>query len=148
MANVHDVAAYLLQEAGQLTTMKLQKLLYYSQGWSLAWDGVPLFNEELQAWANGPVAPAVFRQHRGEFTVSEWPHGDATALNTDEQETVDAVLDAYGPLTGQQLADKSHTERPWLDARGDTAPGEASKAKLDLAVMQDYFGGLDQLGDE
>ena len=36
---VFDVAAYILEKIGSMTTMKLQKLVYYSQAWSLVWDG-------------------------------------------------------------------------------------------------------------
>ena len=38
---VFDVAAYILQKTGSMTTMKLQKLVYYSQAWSLVWDEKP-----------------------------------------------------------------------------------------------------------
>lgn len=31
MADVFDVAAYILQRQGRMTTMKLQKLCYYAQ---------------------------------------------------------------------------------------------------------------------
>ena len=37
MATVHDVAAYILMRRGQMTAMKLQKLVYYSQAWGLVW---------------------------------------------------------------------------------------------------------------
>lgn len=47
MANVSDVAAYILQKHGRMTTMKLQKLVYYSQAWSLVWDEKPLFQERM-----------------------------------------------------------------------------------------------------
>ncbi|MDR2895454.1 MAG: DUF4065 domain-containing protein [Propionibacteriaceae bacterium] len=67
--------------------MKLEKLLYYCQGWSLAWDGVPLFKEPLEAWANGPVCPAAFREHRGQFQVNAWPKGDPSQLGKDAAET-------------------------------------------------------------
>ncbi|WP_307850044.1 MULTISPECIES: type II toxin-antitoxin system antitoxin SocA domain-containing protein [unclassified Saccharopolyspora] len=40
-----------------MTAMKLQKLVYYSQAWHLVWDERPLFDEPVQAWANGPVVP-------------------------------------------------------------------------------------------
>ena len=42
--SVHDVAAYILQKHGPMTTMKLQKLVYYAQAWGLVWDDCPLFN--------------------------------------------------------------------------------------------------------
>lgn len=74
MATANDVAAYIMgQAATPITTMKLQKLLYYSQGWSLAWDGQPLFTDEIAAWANGPVIYSVFKNHRGDFRIPQPP---------------------------------------------------------------------------
>ena len=46
MANVFDIAKYILEYAGPMSTMKLQKLCYYSQAWSLVWDDEELFPEE------------------------------------------------------------------------------------------------------
>ncbi len=62
MVSVHDVAAIILQECGEMTAMKLQKLVYYSQAWSLVWDDAPSFPEEIQAWANGPVVPVLYEK--------------------------------------------------------------------------------------
>lgn len=142
MVSVHDVAAYILRQRGTMSTMKLQKLCYYSQGWSLAWDEKPLFDESIRAWANGPVVYELFDGHRGQFRVATWPRGDAGKLTKDERETVDAVLFAYGRLTGQQLSDKSHSERPWIEARTGLPPGAASSAVIELETMQDFFGAL------
>ena len=60
MANVFDVAKYILEKLGTLSTMKLQKLCYYCQAWSLVWDDTPLFDEKFEAWANGPVCRELF----------------------------------------------------------------------------------------
>lgn len=60
MANVFDVAKYILEVKGTMSTMKLQKLCYYAQAWSLVWDDKPLFGEEFEAWANGPVCRELF----------------------------------------------------------------------------------------
>ena len=49
MANVFDVADYILKECGEMPALKLQKLVYYSQAWSLVWDEAPLFEEEIEA---------------------------------------------------------------------------------------------------
>ncbi|WP_255396205.1 Panacea domain-containing protein [Kocuria sp. CNJ-770] len=125
-----------------MTTMKLQKLCYYSQGWHLAWDERPLFADPIQAWANGPVIYSVFDNHRGKFTVDAWPYGDAGALTPEERETVDAVLEHYGDLTGQTLSDMTHEERPWKEARGDLPLGARCQTQLSLDTMQDYFGDL------
>lgn len=44
----------------KLTNLKLQKLLYYQQGFHLAVFGIPLFNEDVEAWMYGPVVPDVY----------------------------------------------------------------------------------------
>lgn len=31
----------------------------YCQAWSLVWDDTPLFEEDFQAWTNGPVCPGI-----------------------------------------------------------------------------------------
>ena len=69
MATVFDVAKYILEKSGEMSTMKLQKLCYYSQAWSLVWDDSPIFMEDFQAWANGPVCPSLFRFSQGQFSV-------------------------------------------------------------------------------
>ena len=142
-ATVHDVAAYILQRQGEMTTMKLQKLCYYSQGWSLAWDGEPLFEEEFQAWANGPVVYDLFNAHRGQFRLSSIDGGNPDALTAEQRETVDAVLSAYGHLTGQQLSDMTHSERPWVETRGELPDGAFCSNVIPKYVLEDYFGGLD-----
>src|SRR5680860_208464 len=78
MASVLDVAEYILKETGSMTTMKLQKLVYYSQAWSLVWDEKPLFGEPIEAWANGPVVRALYEAHRGRFQVDTIENGDPT----------------------------------------------------------------------
>ena len=51
--SVFDVAQYILETCGTMSAMKLQKLVYYSQAWSLVWNDKPLFYEEIEAWAGG-----------------------------------------------------------------------------------------------
>jgi uncharacterized phage-associated protein len=65
MANVRDVAQYILEQQGQMTTWKLQKLVYYAQAWSLVWDERPLFDDRIEAWANGPVIRSLTMSTRG-----------------------------------------------------------------------------------
>ena len=70
MANVLDVAAYILKRKGSMTTWKLQRLVYYGQAWSLVRDDDALFPEEIEAWANGPVVRALYNAHRGKHRIS------------------------------------------------------------------------------
>ncbi len=52
-----------------MSAMKLQKLVYYSQAWSLVWDDEELFPEEFRAWANEPVCRELYDAVKGSFNV-------------------------------------------------------------------------------
>lgn len=139
MATVHDVAAYILSRRGEMTAMKLQKLVYYSQAWSLVWDEEPLFSEPIKAWVNGPVVPELYAVHRGQFKVSSWPKGDPARLTPTQRETVDAVLDYYGNKSSQWLSDLTHREAPWVDARKGLEPGDPGNRVITHAAMAEYY---------
>lgn len=143
MANVHDVAAYILEKKGPMSAMKLQKLVYYSQAWSLVWDERALFEDDIQAWANGPVVYALYDKHRGQFQVSNWSSwGNPNGLTGNEEETIDAVLDAYGKYTAHELSEMTHREDPWRDARSELPEGARSAAHITQASMHEYYHGL------
>ena len=145
MARVFDVAKYVLNHAGAMTTMKLQKLVYYCQAWSLAWDGVPLFDEDFQAWANGPACPELYETHRGRFRLGEdfydsyGPHSFTQA----QEETMNAVLEGYADKEPQWLSELTHLERPWRETRCGVKPGEPCNSVIPKDLMQEYYGGLE-----
>jgi uncharacterized phage-associated protein len=145
MATVFDVAKYITERAGEMSAMKLQKLMYYSQAWSLVWDEQPLFPNDFEAWANGPVLPDLYAWHRGRFKVDAtlFPEADSRRLNEDERDTVDKVLGFYGEKTAQWLSNLTHQEIPWLAARGDTPVGHPSNAVITQAAMHEYYSSLD-----
>lgn len=145
MANVFDVAAYILQKQGEMTAMKLQKLVYYSQAWSVVWDERPLFNEKIAAWVNGPVVPLLYQAHRGCYWVGmqNLPQGNTNALDAEQRETIDAVLAFYGDKTAQWLSDLTHQEHPWRLARAGLPADDNSKSpEVTLASLQEYYGSL------
>jgi uncharacterized phage-associated protein len=148
MVSAHDVAAYVLRTRGPLSAMKLQKLVYYSQAWSLVWDDRPLFGEPIQAWANGPVVRELYDLHRGRFELRDWPEGDADALDEDARATVDAVIGFYGDRSAQWLSDLTHRELPWREARQGLADGERGAREISLATMMEYCSTLPEGGAE
>ena len=141
---VHDAAAYILARKGRMPAVKWHKLLYYSQAWSLVWDDRPLFKARIEAWANGPVVPAVYDLHRGHYSVRSWPAGNPDALDTDARETIDAVLDFYGTKSSTWLSSLTHKEDPWKNARGDLLPGQIGNQEITQAAMAEYYHGLVQ----
>jgi len=144
MATVFDVAHYILEKKGSMTTWKLQKLCYYAQAWSLAWTGKPLFNEDFQAWTNGPVCPELYYQHRGKFTigVAELQQGNSSALTDDQKDTINIVLNGYGDMAPYDLREQTHQESPWVSARGNLAPDATCDTIITKNSMGDYYGSL------
>lgn len=142
MANVFDVSSYILEKLGPITAMKLQKLVYYAQAWSLVWDEAPLFPERVEAWANGPVVPRLYKAHRGEFMVRSEPSGNPRNLSPTQRETIDAVIKFYGDKPAHWLSDLTHREAPWQNARHDLSDGERGDREITLADMAEYYGNL------
>ncbi len=142
MADVFDVAKYILEKQGSMTTMKLQKLVYYSQAWSVVWDEKPLFAEEIQAWASGPVVRELYDEHKGEFQISVLDKGNTDNLKSEEKETIDAVLQAYGDKPAQWLSDLTHMEKPWNEAREGIPIGQNCENEITLASMSEYYSAL------
>ncbi len=142
MVNVHDVATYILEKMGSLMAMKLQKLVYYSQAWSLVWDEEPLFSEKIEAWANGLVVPALYNSHRGQFKVSELSEGNSSNLTPTQRETIDEVINFYGDRSSLWLSDLTHKEDPWIDARQGLMLGERGNKEITHAAMAEYYSSL------
>ena len=143
MANVFDAAKYILEQLGEMSTMKLQKLCYYAQAWSLVWDDVPLFNEEFEAWDNGPVCPELFYKTQGIFSVTAKDEtGGSGDLSENQKDTIDAVLEHYGNHNAQWLSQLTHMEDPWNDARKGIPIGAGCSNIITKESMAMYYGGL------
>ncbi len=145
MANVTDVAAYILTSMAPdtpMVTRKLQKLTYYAQAWSLAWTGAPMFVEDIEAWRDGPVVRRLYAEHHHQWTVTSVPAGDAHRLDDDQRKVIDAVLAHYGPFDFSVLTEFTHRERPWIDARRHLPPGAHSQNRIPVAAMKAYYSAL------
>ena len=147
MASAHDVAKYILDQRGEMSTWKLQKLVYYSQAWHLVWRDEPLFSDSIEAWANGPVVRALYDRHRGRFSIQDWEPGDPKTLSAGEKKSIDAVLNSYGDLTGRQLSFLTHSEMPWREARGDLPGTARSDAEISQSSMLAFYSALDTAED-
>lgn len=120
MVNVFDVAYYVLDKCGKMSTFKLHKLLYYCQAWYMSWNaGTPLFKEDFEAWVNGPVIRELFNIHKGMYEISKddivgYKEKD---LNVEQKENMDKILFFYRKQSPLSLVLKSHAELPWKKAR-------------------------------
>ncbi len=142
MPQVQDVAEYILKLHGPMSAMKLQKLCYYAQAWSLVWDDRPLFEESFEAWANGPVSPVLYSLHCGEFNVTTVGGDPSVITDPASIETLNVVIEHYGKMTAAQLSELTHAEQPWKGARKGLPEGVRSSNVIELAAMVEYYGGL------
>lgn len=132
MVSVYDVAKYFLakidEDDGPITHLKLQKLLYYAQGFYLAVHGEPLFSDSIEAWAHGPVVPAVWQQYRAYGVAPIPPDPDFVPESVPEEvrELLDEVYAVYGQFTAWRLREMTHDDLPWKNhaERGDVISHE------------------------
>lgn len=130
MATAIDVMKYIKSQKSITGEVQLQKLVYYSQAWSLAWDGVPLFHDRIEAWRHGPVVRSIYKRTDG---------ADATVLTPSERATVDAVLVHYGEMYGSELAGMSHSEKPWSDVWGDRPEDAKCSDEITHDAMRRFY---------
>lgn len=148
MVNVFDVVKYILNKKNNITAMKLQKLVYYCQAWSIVWDSKPLYKENIEAWVNGPVVRELYKKHKKMYEIKKDSSlaslGDVSKLNEDQKETIDAVIKYYGDKSPQWLSDLSHKEDPWRKAREGLLDGERGNQIISLASLEEYYSSLDE----
>ena len=129
--SAHDVAREMAARLdGRLPVIKKHKLLYYVQAWHCTWFGTPLFDEELRAWANGPVVADLWRDEN-----YQWPVPEARQIPETGETVVRYVLARYGFMSSQDLIELTHSERPWQDAWD---PFSGSR-RITLEAMKSYF---------
>ena len=145
MANIFDVAKYILEQTGEISTYKLQKLWYYSQAWNLVWDDIPLYDSPIMAFAHGPVIKELYDYHKGRFSIksSDIKKCKLSNILTDsEKDTINRVLQFYGNKTAQWLSDLTHMEEPWKKARKGIPDGQPSNKVISLNDMMEYYSSL------
>lgn len=154
MTTVHHVADYIavkIDEAGaSLNLLKLQKLLYYVQAWSLATRDRPAFQNKFQAWVHGPVCREIYDRFKDEYSLydSVRPNeairqsASAIAADPDMQSHIDEVLEAYARFSGTQLEAMTHREEPWIRARGERGPAERCEVEIDEQLMTQFYANL------
>lgn len=139
MATVHDVAKLFLslstKNEDAISNLKLQKLVYYAQGFHLAlFDGRPLFDEKIEAWTHGPVAPDLYHEYKkfGKGPIENIEFDPAGKLSDDQIELIQEVYEIFGQFSAWKLRDLTHEEMPWLLHESDAS-------EISIAEMHEYF---------
>lgn len=160
------IANYLLDlkgaEGDSLTPMKLQKLVYFANGWYLALTDRPLITEPVQAWKYGPVIDSLYHAFRdfgnqpitrkasdvrahpntGEISrfdpsLEDEPAGEDRAI---AMAIIDRIHEIYGKYDGLQLSDMTHREgTPWHRVRQMYPEGLPPRVKIPDNIIKEYF---------
>ncbi len=143
MLTCFDVAKYFLslcndEESGDLiSNLKIQKLVYYAQGFSLAINNKPLFKEKIQAWTHGPVVPQLYNKYK-DYGSGALPTTnldiDFDKFSDEDKELLDDVYDVYGQFSAWKLRNMTHEEAPWKSSYQSGKSNEISHEKL-----REYF---------
>lgn len=132
--SVAELAERVLDQLGETSVLKLHKLLYYCQAWSLVWTDRPLFDDAIIAGPSGPMVPQLYRQHRGLFSVKPGFFRVHHNYDTSDEETIASVLDYYGNKKSWWLTGLVKLEDPWR-----TTP---SSDEISHSVMKKYYESL------
>ncbi len=125
MKKEEAVASYFIslglgENEDYMTNLRLNKLMYFTQAWSLVLHDKPLFREAIEAWQLGPVIPSVYRKYRtcGKNPIVEVdPSFSLDMLSYDEQQLLFAVMARYGEYSTHGLVDITHKPgSPWDQA--------------------------------
>ncbi|WP_201546117.1 Panacea domain-containing protein [Psychrobacter sp. H7-1] len=123
MKTAYDIAQFFLYHAyngekDYISNLKLQKLLYYAQGYSLAILDKPLFDEPIECWPHGPVVSSVYHCYKHYYKSPILVEGlfDASIFDEDTLTILDRVACDYGQYTPWKLRNMTHEEMPWQQA--------------------------------
>mgnify|MGYP004477188473 CR=1 FL=1 len=118
----HEVANDDYEVYERITHLKLQKLLYYAQGISLALYNKPIFKEKIEAWQHGPVVREVyslfnvFGRNPIIMPMQESDEEIITEIEQDKEtiDTLNLTYDNFAIYTAWQLREMTHIDNsPW-----------------------------------
>lgn len=143
------IAKYLIKKSKEsgvknLTNLKLQKLLYYAQGWHLGIFKNKLFNDKIEAWKLGPAVRNVYQEYKDwgnkpiDKMVSE---EDVATINEQTKKFLDEVWNVYKNTSGAELVTYTHLEKPWKEAWEHKDNTEYGDYEITADSLKEYFEG-------
>lgn len=143
-SKIDFVIEYLLNQCEDVTPLALQKALYYIQGFYYAFYQTFLFKEDCEAWVHGPVYRDIYyRYHNYHFdSIEVRTEVDPSVFSSAEKAVLDSVVNHICCYSGRILERFTHTETPWLTARGDLPANMVSDRTIPKEVIGIYFSAV------
>ena len=146
--NVYELSRYIIRRYNsnmhEITNLKLQKILYYIQGYFFKLKSKPAFNEEIYSWPYGPVVKEIYFEYSGNgadsISLSDGDMSIQTDLNDVnklDKKLINQIINKSYAYSAFDLVKKTHTEIPWISTQKGNV---ISKQKV-----EDYFSEHDPL---
>jgi uncharacterized phage-associated protein len=119
-----------------ISNLKLQKMLYYLQGFFIAVFDKKLFEEPIEAWQYGPVVKDAYVYFKGfgPSSISLKDDEKIIDLTTSEAELFNEVMEEYGQFSAVKLMNMTHEELPWKKTFSENPQGE-----ITYDLLKEYF---------
>jgi uncharacterized phage-associated protein len=151
------IALHLVQRAERegiddMTQLKLQKMLYYIQGYHMALYGTKAFSAPIKAYDNGPVVSSfygVLKEHvpsrkvvTSAILCTALGLSGVLCLEEDLLNISNKVFDELGSKTALELRQMTHEESPWIAHQTSSYPDKADGEEITEMELMDYFSPL------
>lgn len=142
-SKLYSVALYIIDKLEDITPLSLQKILYFSEGFSKRILNKELFDDTPEAWVYGPV----YREIYESFSYYKYNNIDYSEILKDydfrlddkEKEYLDKIVLIFGCYSGKILREMSHTTTPWIDARKGLTDNVSSNRIIDRKAISEFF---------
>ncbi len=138
-------AEYILHKSEEINHLKVQKILYFLEGYHLAVFGKSLIEGQFQAWKYGPVVPEVYQQYKtnsilyNNIKKQELSDCFVCGLSGEQLWLVNYVIDVCNKFDADMLRDITHQQIPWVDARQGLNENENSNRIISKKQIQQWF---------
>ena len=125
-----------INQGETISNLKLQKMLYYLQGFFIAVFDKKLFEEPIEAWQYGPVVREAYFHFKefGPSSISLKEDEKIIDLTESEAELFREVMEEYGQFSAIKLMNMTHEELPWKKTFSENPQGEIS-----YDLLKEYF---------
>ncbi len=150
--DVNIIADYIIlkstsDEQGDLINLKLQKLMYYVQGWHLGYKKERIIDTSFEAWVHGPVSRKLYDRFKDTKSLYSFIEREDVinqdaynSIDEEDRDFIDYVLSNYLGFSGIELENMTHKEDPWVLTRGDLNPLYSCTKEIEDKLMIDFFG--------
>lgn len=114
-----------------ITNLKLQKLLYFVQSFSLLIFGKRAFKEKIYAWPYGPVVKDVYENYKQNHANEIVSINQSKNISRGLFKIIEEVVECYGSFEATKLIDFTHEEEPWKNTNLND--------EIDIELIKNYF---------